>query len=131
MRVLRPLILLVGFVSIVIVVAMYPATRGAAGAGPAAVNSPPIANDDTFNRHGSGYVGPLLANDYDPDGDPMHVQILTFPAHGTLSGVDGDTFYYQLNNLSFTGTDTFTYEACDNQNACSNPATVALNIVNA
>ena len=93
-------------------------------------NSPPIANDDTYTRHGNGTIGPLLQNDSDPEGDPMHVQIVTFPTQGQLFGIDGNSFTYGRNSQSFFGTDTFTYKACDNSNACSGVATVTINIVN-
>lgn len=93
------------------------------------INSPPTANDDTYTLHGNGTVGPLLQNDSDPDGNPMHVQIVTFPALGTLTGLGGGSYIYKRNS-QFFGTDTFTYKACDNSNACSNAATVTVNIVN-
>jgi RHS repeat-associated protein len=93
-------------------------------------NSPPTANDDTYTIHGSGNIGPLLQNDSDPEGDPLHVQIVTIPKQGRLLGLDGNSFAYGLTNLSFIGTDNFTYKACDNSNACSGAATVTLNIVN-
>jgi large repetitive protein len=93
-------------------------------------NSPPIASDDTFNLHGNGVVGPLLQNDSDPEGDPMHVQLETFPSQGQLFGLDGNSFTYGRNSQSFFGTDTFTYKACDNSNACSGVATVTINISN-
>ncbi len=93
-------------------------------------NSPPTASDDSYTRHGNGTIGPLLQNDSDPDGDPMHVQIETFPTEGRLFGIDGNSFSYGRNSQSFFGTDTFTYKACDNNNACSGVATVTISIVN-
>ncbi len=130
MRASLRLITLIAIVSLVIVAATYASTRGAFGAGVSEVNQPPVANDDTFNTHGGGYIGPLLSNDVDPENDPMNAQIVTFPTHGELSGVDGNIFFYQLYDLNFTGTDTFTYKACDFPDHCSNPATVTLNVVN-
>ena len=93
-------------------------------------NSPPVSADDSYTRHGSGFVGPLLANDYDPDNNPMTVQILTFPAHANLYAGSGSNFNYVLTNPSWTGTDSFTYKACDNFGACGNTATVTVNVVN-
>ncbi len=93
-------------------------------------NSPPVAVNDSYTRHGNGYIGPLLANDYDPDNDPMTVNILTFPAHASLYAGSGSNFYYSLTVPSWTGTDTFTYQACDNFGACGNTATVTVNVVN-
>jgi hypothetical protein len=96
-----------------------------------ALNSPPVANDDTYTRHGGGTVGSVLQNDFDPDGNSMQVTIVTFPTQGQLSGLTTPGSYaYRLNNQSFIGTDTFTYKACDYSNACSSPATVTINIVN-
>ena len=93
-------------------------------------NSPPVAANDSYNRHGSGLIGPLLGNDYDPDGDPITVNILTFPAHGSLAAGSGSMFTYTLSNPSWTGTDSFTYQACDNHSACGNTATVQVIVVN-
>jgi RHS repeat-associated protein len=93
-------------------------------------NSPPVAVNDSYTRHGNGYIGPLLANDYDPDHNPMTVNILTFPAHASIYAGTGSNFYYSLTNPSWTGTDSFTYQACDNLGACGNTATVTVNVVN-
>lgn len=57
------------------------------------LNQPPNGGADSYNVHGSTVVGPFLANDSDPDGDNVtcgdvaHECILTFPQHGSLSGV--------------------------------------------
>jgi RHS repeat-associated protein len=72
----------------------------------------------------------LLQNDSDPEGDPMHVQIVTFPSQGQLFGIDGNSFTYGRNSQSYFGTDSFIYKACDNNNNCSSVATVTINIVN-
>ena len=93
-------------------------------------NSPPVAANDSYTRHGTGTIGPLLANDYDPDHDPMSVLIVTYPAHGSLAAGSGSLFTYTLTDPSWTGTDSFTYKACDNFSACSNVATVTVNVVN-
>ena len=61
---------------------------------------------------------------FDPDGDPMAVNVLTFPAHGSLAAGSGSMFTYTLSNPSWTGTDSFTYQACDNHSACGNTATM-------
>lgn len=129
MRIPRPFVALLGFL-FVCVISITSAEMHNGTLSSAPVNSPPVAGDDTYSRHGNGVIGPLKQNDSDPDGDPMTVQILTFPTHGNLSGLDGNSFHYALTNQSFTGTDTFTYRVCDNQSACSNVATVTINVVN-
>ena len=60
----------------------------------------------------------------------MTASVVTFPSHGSLSGLDGNSFYYTLSDTTFVGTDSFTYRACDPQQACSNIATVTINVVN-
>jgi RHS repeat-associated protein len=94
------------------------------------INLPPTANADSYTLHGNGTIGPLLQNDSDPENNPMHVQIETFPTQGRLFGLDGNSFTYGRNSQSFFGTDTFTYKACDTSNACSGTVTVTVNIVN-
>src|SRR5213592_1619583 len=73
-----------------------------------ATNSPPVASDDTYTRHGSGTIGPVLANDSDPDGDRMTASAVTSPSHGSLYGLDGNSYSYQLTDTAFVGTDSFT-----------------------
>ncbi len=93
-------------------------------------NRPPVAQDDSYTVHGSGTVGPVLTNDHDPENDPMTAVLVAFPTQGSLSGLDGNSFGYAPNDPSFTGTDSFTYQACDNHSNCSNTATVTITIVN-
>src|SRR2546421_6201678 len=94
-------------------------------------NHPPVAVNDNYTRHRSGNIGPMLANDSDPDGDSLSLNILTYPTHGRLYGTYiADVKDYELNDTSYVGTDSFTYQACDPQGACSNTATVTINVVN-
>lgn len=92
-------------------------------------DSPPVANNDTYTRHGGGVVGSVLQNDNDPDGDVMSASIVTFPSHGSLSGLSAGSWVYSLSVPSWTGTDSFTYKACA-LGVCSAPATVTINVVN-
>ena len=88
-------------------------------------NSPPVAVDDAFSIMGDQQLGAgILANDSDPDGDPLSVALENDAAHGTLSLAAGGLFTY-MPNEGFTGTDSFTYFASDGQ-ADSNPATVTI-----
>src|SRR5688572_13553560 len=118
-----------GFLFLLAALFSFVSLSGTSFVSSASPNSPPVANDDSYNRHGGGPIGPLLQNDHDPDGDTMTVQIVTFPTHGSLSGINGNSFFYGPNTLSFTGVDSFTYRACA-AGACSNTATVTVNVVN-
>ena len=94
-------------------------------------NQPPVANNDSYTRHGPGTIGPVLLNDFDPDANyPLTAVLVTTPSQGNLSGLDGNSFSYTPNQPSFVGTDSFTYRACDTLGACSNSATVTINVVN-
>lgn len=99
------------------------------------VNQTPSAVGDSYSVHGNTIIGPLTVNDSDPDGDPLRVEIVTTPAHGTVTGVASppyphDAKRYSLTILSYIGPDSFTYKVCDNFNACSSPATVSLTVWN-
>ncbi|MCA1605071.1 MAG: hypothetical protein LC775_06285, partial [Acidobacteria bacterium] len=93
-------------------------------------NSPPVAVDDSYTLHGNGVIGPMVANDSDADGNPITATLLTYPAYGSLSNVGWGRYSYSRSGSTWTGTDSFTYKACDNQSACSSPATVTINVVN-
>ena len=76
------------------------------------VNETPIAVDDpvTIPEDTPANVN-VLANDTDPDGDPLVVTVLGGPSNGTLNQTGG-VFNYQP-NLDFNGMDTIVYEICD------------------
>jgi VCBS repeat-containing protein len=58
----------------------------------------------------------VLANDVDPEGDPLTAQLIAGPVHGTLLlRSDGSLEYQPLAN--YFGTDQFTYRAVDGQDA--------------
>lgn len=122
--------LLLTLVSFILLLAIAPnATRAWRVA--ALNNQPPVANDDSYTRHGPGTIGPVLLNDIDPDNNyPLSAVLVTTPSHGSLSALSGGSFTYTLINSTFVGTDSFTYKACDNLGACSNAATVTINVVN-
>ena len=131
MRPSRLLIALLGFLFAISIFATPGYMSGKFFSGAAAFDSPPVAGDDNYTKHGGGIIGPLLANDSDPDGDPISVSIVTFPSHGSLSGLDGNSFFYSLSNISYVGPDSFTYKACQPGGViCSNVATVNLTFVN-
>lgn len=56
-------------------------------------NSPPTAVADSYTVHGSTLIGSLLANDSDPDGDPISWHgVVVLPAHGTLSSTGNPAY---------------------------------------
>ena len=68
----------------------------------------------------------MLANDTDPEGDPLIVEFTTGPSHGLLGLTSDGSFEYQPNE-DFVGQDTFTYTADDGTEE-SNPATVTITV---
>ncbi len=52
----------------------------------------------------------VLANDTDPDGDPVSVQSFTQAANGTVANLGGGVLQYTPNG-GYTGADSFTYTA--------------------
>jgi hypothetical protein len=94
------------------------------------VNDPPVAANDRFNAV-AGLpltVAPpgVLANDTDPNGDPLAAVLIGGPASGTLALAANGSFTYTP-RADLRTTDTFTYCAWDGR-AYSNVATVAIGI---
>ena len=88
MKIPRPLVAFIGFAVVSAVIATPVYMRAELRSRSSATNSPPVAVDDSYTVHGMGTIGPLFANDSDPDGDQIFgPDILSFPAHGTLSGL--------------------------------------------
>jgi ELWxxDGT repeat protein len=54
----------------------------------------------------------VLANDSDPDGDPLQALLLTGPAHGTLE-IDAAGSFRYVPPANFWGADSFTYATFD------------------
>jgi hypothetical protein len=91
------------------------------------VNQPPsAANDAASTTVDTAVTVPVLANDSDPNGDPLTVTNLTQPANGTAQRNSNNTVTYTP-NAGFTGSDSFTYTANDGQ-ADSNVATVTVTV---
>jgi Ca2+-binding RTX toxin-like protein len=95
------------------------------------VNDVPVANPDTaVTTAGIPVIIPVLANDTDVDGSlaPDSIVVVTPPNNGqfTINPVDGTITY--IPNLSFSGTDTFTYTVSDNAGGISQPATVTITV---
>ena len=75
-------------------------------------NQPPVANDVQASTPRTQPVDiDVMANDSDPDGDPLSIIGFTQPANGTVSQV-GDLLRYQPDQL-FYGQDSFDYSISD------------------
>jgi hypothetical protein len=91
---------------------------------------PPVAADDAYaTYYGTTLnVRPpgVLANDQDPDGDPLTASLVGQPKYGTVSlNLDGSFSYTP--GETFYGTDSFTYQALGG-GAASNVATVQITV---
>jgi len=96
-------------------------------------NHAPTATTDTYTLHGNGTIGSVLTNDSDPDpGNTIFPSLVTGPTSGGLTYVGNGNFYYSRYSSTWTGTDSFTYKACDNQNPslCSSVVTVSISVAN-
>ncbi len=130
MRILRPHFLLIVLSLFAGIILSAPRIRKAESAPPLLLNSPPVAVNDSYSLHSDNNIHSLnvLFNDSDPDGDPLHPAFDTFPQHGQLT-FGNNNFGYQP-EPGYNGSDSFTYKACDNHDACS-VATVSIQLANA
>lgn len=84
-------------------------------------NEAPVAVEDSFATvQDTSVSDSVVANDSDPDGDPLTVSLppLAEPANGALSLDPSGTFTF-VPNAGFTGTDSFRYKVCDPEDACA------------
>ncbi|MBO9437018.1 cadherin-like domain-containing protein, partial [Ruegeria sp. R13_0] len=83
--------------------------------GPIDLNSAaPNARDDAFGiNQNQDILLNVLGNDSDPDGDTLRVDGLTNPEHGDVYLQDNGQLLYRP-DVDFTGEDSFTYWATDN-----------------
>ncbi len=78
---------------------------------------PPAANDDAYATDEDtplrvpAKIG-VLANDTDPNGDPLAVTDRTDPAHGTLT-LDPEGSFVYTPSADYSGLDAFTYAVSD------------------
>ncbi len=80
------------------------------------VNDPPTAIDDsTTADYENGATVLVLINDFDIDGDSIHLQFVDEPNSGTVSSVTSTSFFYTPQQ-GVLGTDSFAYKVCDNIN---------------
>src|SRR5207302_10370982 len=94
------------------------------------LNDAPTEVNDEFTIPAAGSqpaaVNNVIANDSDIDGDPLVANLVSGPAHGSLT-LNGDgTFTYSPQN-GFAGDDAFRYQNFDGK-ANSNVATVTLHV---
>jgi VCBS repeat-containing protein len=95
------------------------------------VNERPVAVDDNYSVQMNSILAVeatsgVLVNDSDPDDDPLIVQLVNQPSHGTLLLAADGTFQYTPDN-EFFGTDSFLYQANDGLDD-SNTATVTITV---
>jgi hypothetical protein len=92
------------------------------------INRPPAAAADTVTiEQNHSVLIPVLANDSDPDSQPLTlVKIDPNPSHGT-AGIEGNSVRYTP-NLSYIGGDSFTYTVQDSMKAAAT-ATVNVTVV--
>jgi RHS repeat-associated protein len=95
------------------------------------VNGAPNAFDDAYSSDEDGTLNVpstsgVLANDTDPDSDPLTAVLVTGTSNGALNLNTDGSFTYSPNS-DFNGWDSFTYKANDGQ-ADSNVATVQITV---
>ncbi|WP_158507050.1 cadherin-like domain-containing protein, partial [Ruegeria atlantica] len=93
-------------------------------------NDPPDAVDDGLATDEDvalviNVAGDLLANDSDPEGDPISLTGVTQPANGVLTDNGNGTYTYTP-NAGFSGADSFTYTISDGNS--TDTATVNLTV---
>lgn len=77
-------------------------------------NNPPIARDDTASVTAPNSVTiTVMANDQDPDNDPINVSTAYGAGHGTIVVNNDGTIDYTP-DPSYAGVDSFFYVICDN-----------------
>ncbi len=90
-------------------------------------NEAPVASNDGANANkNTAVMINVLANDGDPNGDPLTVTNLTAPSGGTVV-LNADKTVTYTPETGFTGTDAFTYTASDGS-LTSNIATVTVTV---
>jgi ELWxxDGT repeat protein len=93
-------------------------------------NVAPIAgNDSASSKNDAPVTVNVLANDSESGGtiDPTSVQIVSRPAHGSVSvTASGSVVYTPV--AAYSGSDSFKYSEADVQGALSNTATVTVSV---
>lgn len=91
------------------------------------VNDAPVGANDSYTVDEDGtLILNVLANDSDPDGNPLNIASNTNPAHGSLT-LNGDGTVTYTPNANYNGSDSFTYTVTDGS-ATSSPVTVNITV---
>ncbi|OUC14551.1 MAG: hypothetical protein B0A82_11480 [Alkalinema sp. CACIAM 70d] len=93
------------------------------GAPAIVINQSPIAKDDLVTANQSNpkliFASALLANDTDPDGDPLTITAVTHPSNGTVKlNADGNVLFTP--NPNFSGNASFDYTLNDDRGGTDN-----------
>lgn len=98
---------------------------------PAPANHAPSAGPDAYAVPSTGELlcaAPcLLANDTDPDGDPLAAERVSPPAHGLAFVEPNGSLRYVLTESGYSGADAFEYRVTDGA-LPSAPVTVTLTV---
>ncbi len=91
----------------------HEATVVAVGPDDDGIAEAPIAlDDDAAGRGGHSFTINVLANDFDPDGDPIAISGNSDPAHGTVDIIAPGLVQFRSTD-GFVGRDSFTYTITD------------------
>jgi hypothetical protein len=97
------------------------------------VNDPPVANDGTYSTDQNTMLtvpAPgVLGNDSDVDGDALTASLGDDVGNGTFALQPDGSFTYSP-DISFFGTDSYTYSACDIRGLCDT-ATATITVLKA
>ncbi len=93
-------------------------------------SDPPVAVDDTaiVIEDSSNNLLNVLANDYDPESNPLLITSVTQPTHGTSSTNGAFVFYTPAPN--YNGVDSFSYTISDGGSTDSATVTLSITAVN-
>ena len=98
---------------------------------PGTQDRPPVAVDDALTTaEDTGATIDVVANDSDPDGDPLSIASVTAPAHGAVAVLDAHRVSYTP-EADYHGPDGFTYTITDPSGATATAAvTIEVTSVN-
>ena len=104
-----------------------PPVNPAPGPGVGSPNSAPVTVNDFVSINAGSVAVSVLANDSDPDDDPLSILFTGRPSHGTVSVDDNDTPSFSGDdkviytaNAGYVGTDIFSYTVADGRDGRAN-----------